>query len=677
MMRARLVSLVSTLLLPACREPGPASGSATETGTSGGESTGETEGPGEPTSSTGTGTGAPTTGTPTTGEPPPPGAAALFDPLGDWLAGPWPTDHHRSAEGRVDLSRVPLAADNLFQIHLQHGEEVLRGFALSGSVYFPFAGPLDASSLPSQAATVADPDAPVQLVNVSPGSAHYGRRLPLVFRVYPAGADPFLPHDTLALRTLPGIVLAEGEVYCAWVTDGLRDAGGLAVSATPEFVQALASDPVLAPLRAYLEANNPELLPRLVSATCFTTDTATRELVAIQEFLATDPSAPPPSVVETALYQGEVVLAPGVGAYEITGTYKAPKFQAGQEPHCALEDGGGFVFDEKGRPVVQEMETMRFSLLVPDDPAPPGGWPIVLCAHGSGGDYRTCTTGGPEPREEIERGLAVLGIDMPMHGVRGPGNNPWDCLLNPATMRTGLRQAAVDFMSLARAIAAGTFVIDVPFPPLTITFDSEKIYFFGHSLGGLGGSLVLGTVPQIRGGLLSAAGGLTIYSALYRQDWLVFLPMYAHYIGVDLEVLDEHHPALTIVQLLNEPGDPLNYARYWLDPPSGAPAKHVLLVSGDADIQTPPITNLVLAAAGGVPVIEPVLLEGATHAYLGLKPVQMPVTANAADGAATAGLLQVPGDHFVVYTNPQARAARARFFATLVGDGVPTIDTAP
>lgn len=658
------VAFIGALLF-ACNSP--------ETSTSASDGSTTTGSTGDVPTGSDTGT---STGLPTTGEPEPAGAMALFDPQGRWLEAPWPTDHHRAADGTVDLSRFPLAEDNIFRAHLEYGEQVLRGFALNGSIYFPFAGPLDASSLPATDATVVDPAAAVQLVNVTPQSARYGQRLPLTFRVYPAGVDPYLPRDTLALRGLPGLPLAEGETYCAYVRDALRDADGRPVSAAPEFVAALASDEVLAPLRAYLSASDPAALDTLVSATCFTTDAPTRELLTIQEFLLSDPAAPPPPVVDESTYHGSIFVGPGIQAHEFTGTYTAPKFQSGEQPHCLPEDGGGFEFDGQGRPVVQEMETMRFSLLVPVAPAPAGGWPIVVCAHGSTGDYTTCTTDSSPPTEEIAGGLAVIGIDQPMHGSRGPGLNPWDCLLNPATMRTGLRQSAIDVMSLARGIAAGGFTVTVPFPEATVEFDGGRIFFFGHSLGGLSGSLVMGTVPQIRGGLLSAAGGLTIYSALYREDWLTFLPSYATYLGIEPDALDEHHPALTIVQLLNEPGDPVNYAPYWLDPPLGGPPKHVLMTSGSVDIQTPPITNLVLAAAAGVPVVAPVLLSGPTHAHLGLDPVSMPVSGNIG-GAATAGLLQVPGDHFVVYDDPQVGAARARFYETLVAGVAPTIDTAP
>jgi hypothetical protein len=646
-------------LLFACGGDDTATTAAGST-TSSGDSTGDLP--------TGT-TDVPTTGT--TGDPGPRGAMALFDPPGDWLAAPWPTDHHRDADGTIDLSRFPLPEGSIFQTHLDHGEDVLRGFALSGTIYFPFAAPLDDASLPDLDASVTA-GAGVQLVNVTPQSPRHGQRLPLTFRLYPAGADPYLPHDTLAVRTLPGLVLAEGETYCAYVTDAVRDADGLPVAPAAEFLAALESDPVLAPLRTWLGDTDPAALATLATATCFTTDTPTRELLVIQDYLRTDPAAPPPPVVEEFLYEGNLPFGPAAIAHRFTGTYRAPKFQSGEQPHCLPEDGGAFEFDAEGRPVVQEMEEMRFSLLVPDAPAPASGWPVVLCAHGSGGDFETCA---PDSGPEIVAGLAVIGIDLPMHGARGPGLNPWSCLLNPATMRTGLRQSAIDFHSLARAVAAGGFTLEPAFPPQTIAFDPERIYFFGHSLGGLSGSLVMGTVPQIRGGLLSAAGGLTIYSALYRQDWLTFLPSYAAYLGIDSDALDEYHPALTLVQLLNEPGDPLNYAPLWLAPPFGGPPKQILMTSGNADIQTPPITNLVLAAAAGVPVIDPVMLAGPTHPYLGLDPVAMPVTGNLA--GTTAALLQVVGDHFVVYDHPDVLAARARFYATLAADGTPTIDTTP
>ena len=54
----------------------------------------------------------------------------------------------------------------------------------------------------------------------------------------------------------------------------------------------------------------------------------------------------------------------------------------------------------------------------------------------------------------------------------------------------------------------------------------------------------------------------------------------------------------------------------------------------------------------------------------------MPVIGNIA-GTTTAALLQLVGNHYVVYSNPDALAARSHFYATLVADGTPTIDTTP
>src|SRR6185436_1126867 len=107
---------------------------------------------------------------------------------------------------------------------------------------------------------------------------------------------------------------------------------------------------------------------------------------------------------------------------EYIGLYgPSPNYQAGKIPYVNFGDGGGFEFKD-GEPIVANYFDLRFSLTVPKAsrcPMPEAGYPIVMFAHGTGGDYRSYVrdrTG----REQAKRCIASMGVDQIFHGTR-PG----------------------------------------------------------------------------------------------------------------------------------------------------------------------------------------------------------------------------------------------------------------
>src|SRR5262245_56715422 len=127
---------------------------------------------------------------------------------------------------------------------------------------------LDANTLPSDATSTA-PDAAVQLVDVSHGSASYGQRLPLVFQFDGEGNDPFYDDRTLALRPVYGFPLVEGDTYCAIITRAVKDASGNYLQQAPAFAANLGSEPSLAPLLGWLD-DSPLARHDIAVASCFT-----------------------------------------------------------------------------------------------------------------------------------------------------------------------------------------------------------------------------------------------------------------------------------------------------------------------------------------------------------------------------------------------------------------------
>ena len=57
------------------------------------------------------------------------------------------------------------------------------------------------------------------------------------------------------------------------------------------------------------------------------------------------------------------------------------------------------------------------SLILPDGPAPTGGWPAVMMFHGLGGNHKSLVDGLAQPY--VSKGYAVFAPDARGHGTSG------------------------------------------------------------------------------------------------------------------------------------------------------------------------------------------------------------------------------------------------------------------
>lgn len=166
---------------------------------------------------------------------------------------------------------------------------------------------------------------------------------------------------------------------------------------------------------------------------------------------------------------------------------------------------------------------------------PANGWPVVVFIHGIGGNRSNLL---PIAESYASAGFAVIGIDLPVHGItptdsaaalRIPGvaertfdmdyiNNttrvpPADGVIDasganfiqvssPITSRDNLRQAIIDNLTLARALP-GAVTAGVTAP----LFDGARIHLSGISLGGIVGTGVASLPSTIVSAALSVPGG--------------------------------------------------------------------------------------------------------------------------------------------------------------------------
>jgi len=637
---------------------------------------------------------------------------------------PFPNELRRTSTGTVDMGNLADERSDLLKIYfVEMAKNPTGGFGLNAAIYFRFDDVIDEACLPADEEASRKPGASVFLVNIDKTSVDYGKRIPVETK-FSAKKGEFIGANNLTVLPVPGFVLRPGTMYAALLTDAMCDEIGAPIMAAADFRQILSSaapaearlteaHKTYAPLREFLQDKG---LTGIISAAMFRTGKPT-EIARLAREVVHGLPAPTADKLELAY--------DGVNYYEIHGTYKAPNFQSGTVPFMYVKDGGTIKTDASGKPIVAFTEDMRFSLSVPKKgKMPASGWPVVLYAHGTSGSYRTFISNfTAEKLADIKDStghdlaqIAVVGIDQNMHGPRGGGLKPeltFFNFQNPAASVHNVVQAGVDNYSLVRMLKGltatslkwrpkATKTGTVTFSP-ALKFDPNKIYFMGHSQGGLTGPVPLAFEPDIKAAVLSAAGGGAVYSLLYKTA-----PPPAVRVILEMalkEKADRFHPMLSLIQWLLEPADPANYAPLMIkEPAKGKSPVHLLLTEGLVDNYTPNVTTEALAVAAGVPLVGKVLKKVPALELAGLKASGSPVSGNITSQgkSVTGGLVQFNSlpwksgksctqdsdckdaychssgkchndGHFVVFHVAEANRMVSHFFGTMARDGTPVI----
>lgn len=625
---------------------------------------------------------------------------------------PWPSDARVTAAGTPDMAGFPNPEDsNLINSYLAFCEETLDGFGASAPVYLRFDG---AVTLPAWDESNIEAsqrcEGPVRILDVDPESPGYGTCLPARWELIEANsADPFLAGNVAIVAPYWGFPMRGRTTYAVYLVD-LEGPGGYVQGSTD--LQALLSgagpaalQPTYQPLADYLlvdllaagvsaegpifvDGVEPELpadgIDRrwIAHATVFTTQDATGELQAVSEFVAGEPGL--------IAWEGDLTLLPEdheehQDLYAIwDGTYRAPNFQRGELPYG--EEGGGFEFDDTGAPIVQLDELIPFAVSMPRDSAtqPAAGWPVILHQHGTGGDRFSHLSGNGSLRPGLlgaNRGFVSIGIPQPFHGGRWPDGNDTSISIlsfnfsNPESGRSTFRQGATDLFSLLRFVQesmAEGGPLATAYPDLRI--DPDNVYFLGHSQGGLTGALALPFLADIKGWVLSGAGGGLSITVMQREDPVSFRDLVLGAIGDPAGTrLTEMHPVLGLVQMLVEATDPVNYAPLWIRDPLVSPAS-VLLTEGIGDDLTPPDASEAMAVAAGLPPADPYRERDVFGLQLrGLSAADTPYSGNVESGGVTvtAGLAQFDSNHYAIFNIGEAASLWANFLKSFVDAGPP------
>lgn len=620
-----------------------------------------------------------------------------------FLDHPFPSDLRRDDGGHVVYEGFydPFQSV-LLRDYVAATKGLLSGFSPAAAMYMRFSADVDPATLPADPGAATESTSSLQLVDVDPASPDRGKRRPIDVQ-FRAPKGVYIPADTLAVLPLPGMPLRPKTRYALVATNALKAKDGAPFAPSSDLAEVLGKSAATAKTEKIRGLYAPALdelatagiaRDTIVHLAVFTTNDPTEELFRITDALRTQVEAPKAK---------DLVAKDQNAAYDVyEGNYgPTPNYQSGQVPFAKA--GGAFVFDADGKPVLQNTFDVRFAIVIPNAekcPEPAEGYPVVVYAHGTGGDYRSIMSKSVGPAL-AEQCLATVGTDQIFHGTR-PGAPPdsdpnkegntqllFFNLNNPTAARTNGRQSAVDVAQEARLFTETGLVVpaSVARGGKDVKLDGKRLTFYGHSQGGLNGPLFLASDKSARGGVLSGTGSLITIALLEKTEPKpsvagALKTLLALTDPEEAKELDLFHPVVNLAQAIVDTTDPIHYmGRIIQRPRDGFGPKSIfetegIGADGKGDSYAPPHGIEVGAVALGLPRQAPGLWPIREAKYAGLGDVTVPaegLVGNLGGGLASGVLAQYapkPGSdgHFVAYDVPEARSQIVKFLRNLSDD---------
>jgi pimeloyl-ACP methyl ester carboxylesterase len=371
---------------------------------------------------------------------------------------------------------------------------------------------------------------------------------------------------TNTLHVEADALLDQHTRYALVVTRGVRDRYGAPIAAAPSFqrfrqtVHGAYKHALLDAMRAARKVGVPS--NQIAVASVFTTQSVTAVMEKIRDQIKGE--TPAPADFNLAVDGSRTVF----GLQDVTGltwtqqTRTVPSFNVVNSTLADLRSVAGAVGQiafgrfvardyqvhpgeyirsvgtRTGTPQSTGLRDISFNLVLPAGTPPPNGWPVVIGGHGGGGSKEAFLLSPISTLSAslAQQGLATVSINAAGHGF-GPlgsltvqrttgapvtfssggrgfdqdGNGLIDAregirAVRPRTLiddADGFRQTVADLMQLVRQIEVGADVDGDSRPDL----DPSRIYYVGHSLGGIYGTAFVALEPHVRAAVLSAAGG--------------------------------------------------------------------------------------------------------------------------------------------------------------------------
>lgn len=635
-------------------------------------------------------------------------------PLKDFYRLPFPNDI-RVKKGHLDLSGHPTPGPGLvgFDIAartISFMEADLGGYGTNPVVYFRFSERPDLGSINTGS------EANIVLVDITDQlESGYGKKISVSW-VASTGRGLYICQNYLAIYAPWARPLKDSHTYVAMVLNTVvtdsDDGGAAAFGQDSDFAAMLGdsapTDPDLeaawteyALLRDFLSSTQAGELgitkSGLAGAALFTTDDPTAPMVSLAK------DTPTAQIMEAVLCDGEHVspcddgligeehirgcMDPDPDFHEVQGIVKLPRFQAGEKPYLEIVDGGALEWDALNRPVVQGFEDVCFSATIPKGQAPEGGWPVLLYAHGTGGNYRSHISRGVADEladmtvwnsqtsaYDRSTAMAVLGWDQVLHGPRGGPVplNPQALVFNyrnPGGLLGNFYQASAEVMSIVGLLSDAEAGL-VSVGGVDTGIDPEQIHFMGHSQGGTIGPLATPYLDMVRSLVLSGTGGGMVEALLRRTS-----PVDVRN-GVVLALQDENvgrtHPVVALLQHYVDSIDPINYAGLLFYTPVEGHKVATFQSIGLHDLDAPAKTTKALAQAMRAMLAKaPSLSEDEYEIVSGVQEVELPYSGSF--GIAIEYGTPPEDGHMAIFENADGVRHYVNFLGTACLDAKPTL----
>jgi hypothetical protein len=627
----------------------------------------------------------------------------------DFYSLPFPSDI-RVKGGRMDLGGHPVPPDSFnlpfVERYIGVAEEDLTGFSTNPVIFFRFSHAYDFGS-------VQEPNLNLKIVDITPGSPEYDTDFNVEWKVTSGPLSNYICPHWLAFRRPVGWPLLPGTTYAAIITDGIKvcgededgncadggdfargaDFAAMLGAAAPSDPDVRAAWETYEPLREWI-ADSGEDAGSILNATVFTTQDPQELILALREQVHGDDMPEVSDLTECASASTTSPCQVGDRGRcqaassdftEVHGRISLPIFQQGTPPYLEPEDGGGFELDGSGAPVIQRHEEVCFAMSVPNDPAPAGGYPVLVYAHGTGGVFNGEMDGSgfAQSLATGSQPSVLVAIDLPQHGDRrGETEEEPEGLfynfLNPRAARDNVLQGAADLMTVVRWVKQGGVMVGGD----AVAFDTSRIAVMGHSQGSTHTALMAPFEPDVIGVVLSGNGGHLGTSMLTKTnpvDIASVVPIGLLDPDKEFKLAGEgFNPGLAIIQSVFDRADPINFARnLYRDPAPTAPnGHHVFMTYGRGDTFSPEETQQGYAIAGLLPLVSPTMVD------LPVVKVSAPASENVSAGgtARTVGMRQyspmgagVDGHYVGTQAGQAGRADVDEFLDALLAGDPPVI----
>ena len=342
----------------------------------------------------------------------------------------------------------------------------------------------------------------------------------------------------------------------------------------------------------------------IINSWSFTTQSIGDVLTEVRNDIIAESVPPAPTLVDSGA-DSPLTGEPGfVGADIFVGTLDVPYYltaASGVNDPTPLGSywrgpgganlGGNTLPTPVLSPEISSVQTIPLMVSVPKSAMPVGGYPVVIYQHGITTNRTTMLAVADA---FANAGLAVVAIDLPMHGLTGNESNGTEVFYNltapertfdldlvtqdPLTgditatvpdgitdtsgrhyinlanllnSRDNLRQSVSDLFALTYAIdnlMAGTS-----------TFDNNDIYFLGHSLGAIVGTTFTALEPNVKDAVFAMGGGGV---AKILDGSASFGPSIAAGLAINgvIKGTADFEAFLGAAQTVVDSGDAINYA---------------------------------------------------------------------------------------------------------------------